>query len=302
MNQSFKKKYNYLKYLLYIIPAFATWFIFALYPNLQIFYLAFVKWNGFSGPKVFVGFDNFQNVLFDPTFLPALKNAVIYMFALLIIQNVAAMFLALLLKRNSRGNSFFRTLFFSPLILSTAIVAMIWGFMYDPNIGVINTLLDTMGLSALKMNWLGVIGVSVICVVFVHIWHNMGYPITILTAGLQTIPDSLYEAAAVEGANKTTIFTKITLPLIMPTFLRVNLLTIIGGVMAFDYAFALGGGGRGTSVASEFETLSVFMYREMGSKQNVGLASSVGVMLALFVFVVFIAQFIATKKIEDSYN
>jgi len=301
MYKHLKKKYDHLKYLIFILPAFVVWVIFSFYPNIQIFYYSFINWNGISPIKKFVGFDNLKNVINDPNFSPALKNSLIYIVSLLLIQNVIALFLAIILKNNSRTNKFLRTMFFSPLVLSTAIVAMIWSYMYDPNIGVINTFLHQIKLDKLALNWLGTPTLSIICVVLVHIWHNMGYAITLILAGMQTIPETLYEAAAVDGAKKTKIFTAITLPLLLPTLLRVSLLTIIGGAMAFDYAYALGSGGR-ASVTSEFDTLSVFMYKSISNKTNIGFSSIIGLILALFIFGIFIAQYIATKKVEDSFN
>jgi ABC-type sugar transport system permease subunit len=293
------RRSGYFKYLGFVLPGFLIWAIFSFLPNIQIFYLAFIKWNGISQAKEFVGLENLRNLLRDSYFLPVLINSIVYIVALLIVQNAVALLLALILKSNTRFNRFFRTLFFSPLVLSSAIVAMIWGYMYDANFGVINTLLDAIGLHSLSANWLGLTSGSILCIVLVHIWHNMGYPITIILAGLQTIQPSLYEAAEVEGAGKITVFAKITFPLLLPTLLRVALLTIIGGAMAFDYAYALGSGGRG-GVVTVFDTLSVFMYKSISMKSNVGFPSMIGLLLGVFVFIIFILQYIATKKVEDS--
>jgi len=298
MRRSFLHEYRYLKFLLFIVPAFGTWFIFALWPNLEIFYLAFYKWNGISKVKTFVGFDNFNNLFLDPSLPKAILNTAFYVLFLFMIQNIIAVLLAVILKRNTGSNNFFRTLFFSPLVLSTVMVAMTWGYMYDPNLGVINNVLGSIGLKSLQVDWLGASGRAILCIVLVHIWHNMGYAITLILAGLQTIPDTLYEAADVEGSNRVNTFFNITLPLLLPTLLRVSLLTIIGGALAFDYVYTLGG----SMTVSEFDTLAVYMFRVMNYGVNVGRPSTVGVLIACIIFIVFLMQFVLTKKVEDSYN
>lgn len=296
MNSSTIKEYRHFKYLFFILPGFLIWFVFALLPNLQIFWLAFYRWNGVSKVKKFVGLRNFNEFFLDPLFLKVVYNTVLYVLLLLVVQTIISLLLAVILKKNTSSNKFFRALYFSPLVLSTAIVGMTWGYMYDPNLGIINQALDAIGMKNFQQDWLGVSGLAILCVVVAHIWHNIGYPVTIILAGLQTIPDNLYEAASVEGANAVKSFFNITLPLIMPTLLRIVLLTIITGAMAFDYIYVLGGVG----VANEFDTLPIYMYRAFST--NVGRPASIGVVLSLTMFLIFVAQYITTKKVEDSIN
>lgn len=291
------RNFRYLKYLLYVAPGFALWFVLALLPNLQIFRLSLFEWNGISAAKKYVGLDNFHYLLLDPNTKRYIINTVLYIIFLLAIQTAISLGLAIALRRSTAHNHFFRTLFFSPLVLSSIMVGMIWGYMYDPNLGIINKLLSELGLGAYRHNWLGAAALGVFCVVLVHIWHNLGIAITLIMAGLQTIPETLYEAASVEGASPGETFRYVTLPLLMPTLLRVSLLTIVGGALAFDYAFTLGG----SLTSSEFDTLSVTMFRSLNGT-NVGLPSAIGVLLALLIFVVFIIQYIVTRKVEDAIH
>lgn len=299
MNSSTIKEYRHLKYLFFIFPGLLIWFVFGLLPNLQIFWLAFFRWNGVSKVKKYVGIQNFKEFYLDPTFSKVVTNTIFYVLFLLLVQTVISLLLAIILKDTTRSNNFFRALYFSPLVLSTAIVGMTWGYMYDPNLGVINQVLNTVGLKNLQQDWLGTPGMAILCVVIVHIWHNIGYPITIILAGLQTIPENLYEAASVEGASSAKSFFNITLPMIMPTLLRVALLTIITGAMAFDYVYILGSS-TGQGVATEFDTLPAYMYRAFNT--NVGRPASIGVMLSLTMFMIFIVQYTVTKKVENSVN
>jgi raffinose/stachyose/melibiose transport system permease protein len=299
MESSLIRKYKHIKFLLYILPALLVWFILGLLPNLQIFYLAFYKWNGISKVKKYVGLDNFKQLLSDPNLMKVIYNTGFYILFLMVIQTVLAVLLAVILKKSTTHNNFFRTLIFSPIVLSTIMVGMTWGYMYDPNLGVINSFLDLVGLHSLQMNWLAIPRLSILCIVLVHIWHNMGIPLTLVLAGVQTIPNEIYESASVEGANAKRVFFSITLPLLMPTLMRVLLLTIIGGSLAFDYVYTMGS----SLVANDYDTLAVYMYRAVAlGGGNVGRPSAVGVILALFIFTIFIIQYIFTKKVEDSYN
>lgn len=281
-----------------IIPSFLIWFVFGLLPNLQIFYLAFCRWNGISKAKKFVGLENFKILSLDPQFSRTITNTIIYILFMVIIQNMIALLLALLLKKNTRSNNFFRTFFFSPVVIATVMIGLTWGYMYDPNMGVINYVLNQTGLGSLQQDWLGIPVLSVCCVAVVHLWHDLGYALTLILAGLQTIPVSLYESAKVEGSGGFQTFSRITLPLLTPTLLRVVLLTIIGSSLAFDYVYVMGSSYR----SSEFDTMAAYMFKAISAGTiNVGLPSAVGVLLALVIFAIFIIQYFLTRKVEEAY-
>lgn len=297
LSKGSRKRYNKYKYLLYIAPAFLIWFIFALIPNIDIFRLQFYKWNGVSPEKTFVGLDNFRVFANDPNVPQAITNTIIYVLFLCIVQTVLALGIAMALKKNTRINRAFRTFVFSPVVISSILVAIIWSYMFDPNLGVINTLLTNIGLENLALNWLGTPILGICCIAFVHMWHNLGYAVLFYLAGLQTIPDELYEAAAVSGANSVQAFFKVTLPLLAPTLTRVMLLTISTAAIAFDYVYAL----AGSMAISEFDTLSVYMFRKIsGSGSNFGLSAMVGSLIAMVVFITFIIQHFVTKRFENA--
>lgn len=298
MHNSFIRKYGYLRYLLYILPSLIAFFIFGIYPNLQVFPLAFYKWNGVSKTKTFVGWQNFTSGFSDPNFTQVLLNTIFYVLFLFLVQTVVSIVLAITLKKNTTHNKYFRTLFFLPLVFSTVMVGLTWGYMYDPNLGVLNQLLVKIDLKNFDgFDWLIDPTRAIFSIVLVHIWHNIGYPITILTAGLQTIPETLYEAANVEGANSAQSFSFITLPLLLPTLLRITLLTFATGAMAFDYVFIIGS----TGAATRFDTLAVSMYRGL-TGQNLGAPATMGVILGILLFMVFMVQYVITKKVEDAIN
>ena len=298
MKNSFLYKYRYYKYLLFILPGFIIWFVLAVYPNIEVFPLSLYRWNGISKAKIYLGLQNFDTVLSNPNFKISFINTVFYVIFLFVIQTIIAVLLSIILKENTAHNRFFRTLFFLPLVFSSVMVGLTWGYMYDPNLGVLNQLLPKLGLQGFNnFNWLGEPVRAIFFIVLVHIWASIGFPITIITAGLQTIPETLYEAINVEGASSMQTFSYLTFPLLLPTLLRVTLLTVISGAKAFDYVFLMGS----TLSDSPFDTWSVYIYRSL-QNQNLGLPAAIGVLLGIILFVIFLIQYVITKRVEESVN
>lgn len=299
MQSSLRKKLSPYKYVLIMLPGLIVWFVLAIWPHLQVFPMAFYKWNGFSSNKVFVGWQNFESFYRSSGFMVGLKNTVLYVLFLFVVQTVLSVVLAVVLKRNTRLNRFFRTFFFLPLVFSSVMVGLTWGYMFDPNLGMLNQIFGTLGIKSLEsFNWLGEPVRAIFCIVMVHIWANIGYPLTILTAALQTIPDDLYEVSEIEGATSMQQFRKVTLPLITPALLRITLLTVITGAMAFDYIIILG---SSVGTANEFDTWAVKIYQGLLGP-NLGVPAAIGVFLGAVLFIIFLIQFVFTKKAEDAIH
>jgi ABC-type sugar transport system permease subunit len=289
-----------LKYLLYIVPAFAIWFALAVYPNISIYQISLYKWNGLPWKKmVWVGFDNFFNFLSNPAYSVLIYRTLIYIAALIIIQTPLALFLSITIFSLKKTKGFFSALFFSPIVLSTIVVSLTWKYMYDPNLGVFNAILKDVGLGAMQQNWLQK-DIAPVFAVVIHVWHKIGYPITIIMAGLTVIPDSLYDAADVDGANGFQRFFNITLPLLMPTLLRILLLTIITGGLAFDYSYLLGPVSTNIFV-EKVDTLSVWLYRG-GLQGNMGWPAAVGTILSVVFLAVYIVYHYVSKATEKSVS
>lgn len=287
-----------LRYLLYILPALALWFVLTVYPNISIYNLSFYKWNGLPwGKRTWVGFDNFYNLLANPAYRQLVWKTLLYVGALVAIQTPLALFLAVVIFALRRSKGFFSALFFSPVVLSTIVVSLTWKYMYDPNLGVFNELLSIVGLARLRTNWLNS-NVAPVFAVAIHVWHKIGYPITIILSGLTVIPVSLYDAADVDGVNGIQRFTRITLPLLMPTLLRILLLTIITGGLAFDYSYLLGPTSSNIFV-SKVDTLSVWLYRG-GLQGNMGWPAAVGTILSIVFLGVYVGYHYLTKATERS--
>lgn len=287
-----KRKSPYLQFLPYIAPAFLIWAVFQLYPSLRIFPLSLFHWDGMSAEKVFVGFGNYLNLRLEPTIGKTVVNSILYMVALVIIQNTLGIVFAVILKRNTTFNKFFRTLFFAPLAFGTIMIGLVWGYIFDANMGVLNNLLGLLGLNSLKRAWLTTPYLGILCVAFVHAWHYLGYTITLTLAGLQEIPETLYEAADVDGVGRVQQFFYITLPLLKSTILRLVILTVCGAAVSFDYIYALNGG---SGLATNLDTLAVFMYRSIRDT-NVGKTSAIGVLIVLIVVAIYVIQNLTVKE------
>jgi len=277
---------------------FNWWFIIAIYPRLEIFPMSLYEWNPVTNHKEYVGLYYFK-LMFTRSLDYTLRdtwNTCMYVFYLFIIQTALAFILSLALQKSTKHNNFFRALFFLPLVFSTSMVSLTWSYMYDPNIGIINNILAIFqpdkypGFSFFTENWM-----AILVVVIVHIWANIGYTITILTSGLNTISDDLGEASKVDGANKWQSFWHITVPLMLPTILRNTLLTISTGATTSDYQFLLGN--RGQIV--DYDTWATLLYKNLTMATDYGPVCAMSVVFFVVLSALAIIQFVAMRKVED---
>jgi len=293
------RKYRHLKYVLYALPVLFAWFMVAIYPHLEVIPMSLFKWGPISDKKEFVGF-YYYKILFtlqwDRT-KGFLINTLLYVLFLFLIQTVLSMALAMALQKDTRHNRVFRTLFFLPKVLSSTMVGLTWSYMIDPNLGILNNLLAALQIPGFPgHSFLSTETGAILLVVIVHIWANIGYPITIITSGLQTISTDVYEAAKIDGASRIVTFFKVTLPLLLPTLLRLTLLTVTTGAMSFDYLLMIGD----RAETKAFDTLSAVIYKGIVGDTNYGFESARSVLLFGILLIVCIAQFVATKKAEEA--
>lgn len=297
--QTFKKAFQTKwKYLLIMLPSLFFYFLFCIYPNISIFPLSLYEWSPIRTTKEFVGLRNFKMLFVinkDHT-AQLITNTITYVLALFVIQTILALILALALKKNTKKNAFTRAYFFLPKVFSTAMVGLTWQFMYDPNLGIINTLLGALGVEGFPGKFLFQNSFSsVILVVIVHIWANLGYAMMYIMSGISTISEDLYEAAMIDGANGWKQFTAITLPLLIPTLSRFVLLTLTTGVMVADYTVLLAG-----SANDKATTLASHIYSLTRAGSTYGLVSALGVILFFVLAILGVVQFFGMRKIEKS--
>ncbi len=281
-------------HMLMLLPACALFFVFFLFPILQGILLSFTNWDGF-GRMDFVGLENFFDFFKDDRALNAMKNTLIFGVFGAVSLNLFGLIYALILDEGLKGSGLVRTLVYLPNIISPLIMGYIWVLILSSEGGVLKTTLEGLGLPQLYSDWLADPKAAIVVILIINLWQAIGGDMMIYISGLQTISDSVHEAALIDGASylKELIFIKI--PLLGPS-LRVNIITnIIGCMSIFDIIMSLTGGGPGFFT----ESLSVFIYRQ-SSAGNAGYSSAVAVLLFLTILVPVTISFMATKKMEDN--
>ncbi len=227
-----------LQNFLFILPAFAIFFMFYIIPFINMIWLSLHEWRGI-GPTHFVGMDNFVELMSDGIWWSSIGHAGYITLIALTFQNALAFALALACDREIRMKRFYRVIFFIPPVLSEVVVGIIWNWILNPgiqdgqHIGLLNHVLYSSGLPQLVHNWLGDPNTALTTIAIVHSWKGFGWGFIMLLAGLQTIDKQLYEAAKVDGAGSWKTFTNVTIPMMMPVILVVVILTILGSMQVF---------------------------------------------------------------------
>ncbi|MCQ6562303.1 carbohydrate ABC transporter permease [Paenibacillus mendelii] len=278
--------------ILFLIPAAAIFILFFYVPFLQSIYYSFTDWNGVGKPK-FIGWANYAHIWKDPHMTDGLWNSLKMAAFGLVVQNPLALLAAVLLNRQFRTRSFIRTAFYLPVIISLVVASVVWGQMlqYD---GFINEVMIRIGLESITEDWLGNVWTSFPAIILLTQWQAIGYCAIIYLAGLQAIPQDMYEAAEIEGARGWSLFRFITLPMLMPAVTIVLFLTVVGSLKLFDLPYILTNGGPGTSSY----TLFLAVYNAAFKDNNYGYATAGGIVLAIFIVIVSIVQLSATRRKE----
>ena len=282
--------------LLFILPALVLFLVFNLYPLLRTIELSFFQWNGIDKDMVFVGFVQYKDIIFNnPAFWKSMLNAAYVTILCLTLQNGLALLLAILVNRQIKGENIFRVIFFLPPVLSGIVVGLIWKFIYDGNFGILNTWLVALGFEQFKdFAWLSEIKSALSSVAVVHMWKGFGYGFIILLAGLQTIPNELYESAEVDGANKWQQFMNVTVPSMIPVFTMVSVLTVLGAMQIFDLIYSMTQGGPAGH--TDVPITKIYQYMNNG---EFGYSTAMAVVFGLLLLIVSLIQFYISRKIKN---
>ena len=280
---------------LFIAPALALFAIFSVYSFSLLSYLSLFEWDGVSPVKQFVGLGNYWSVIMhDAVFWRSFWQAGTITAMALAFQNSLALVLALTVNQRIRFGTFYRMLFFLPPILSEIVVGLIWAWIYDGNYGIFNELLKAIGLGHMTRSWLADPKTAITAVAVIHMWKGFGWGFVIFLAGLQTIPQELYEAATVDGANVWSRFRHITLPLLMPVCVVVSVLTILGTMQIFALIMATTQGGPA------FHTevpITRIMASTLGSSR-LGYACAQGIVFGLILLTVSLLQMRLSRRMN----
>jgi len=271
---------------LFPLPAVALLVAFMAVPLLESLQYAITNWDGYSATFDYVGLNNFVRAFTgDTLFLNALTNNVLYMLVVVIVQTILSLLLSLLLVKNSRGGIFLRALFFFPTILSSVSVAFIWRFMYEPNFGLLNGFLGAIGLHQFQSAFLGDDQQALYWVALVQVWAHAGQMMVVFIAGLQAIPQELYEAAELDGAGRWRRFTSITWPMLAPATTIVVAYVTIQSFKAFDLLLGIGGNPPKNSL----DILSTRIYTTFVNS-HFGYAAAESVIFMVLILIVTVLQ------------
>jgi len=278
--------------VLLLLP-FCVYFTFCLLPSIEAFFYSFTEYDGIHKEVEFVGLRNYIALFTkERIFSTAAINTALYTVFVVIVQNIIALSISVLIYKRSRINNFYRVMFYLPVILSAVAVGFTWAFIYDPNIGVLNTVLDSLGLHKLKHVWLAEKYVSILSIAMVHVWWAMGSGMILYIAGLQNVSQELLESAALDGCNTWQAFWKITFPTLAPVIGVVVVLSMISSFRTFELVYIMTGGGADNSSM----VLSLLSYRQAFDYGNVGYASAIAMVLVFIIGTLSIVQQKAFNK------
>ena len=276
---------------LFILPAFVLFAVFIFAPLAYGFYLSFTDYGGFDLKPNWVGLGNYMDLLQDDYFLISLKNNLLYTVLFVPLTLLLALFSAIALNSVLHLRKYLRMAFYFPQITSMVSIAIVWGLLLNPLRGPVNQILKAIGI-ANPPEWLLSSQWALLAVVLVAAWKGFGYYMIILLAGIQGIPEYLYESAKLDGAGRFKRFLYVTLPSLSPTLFMVVVLSIINSFQVFDLVSVMtdGGPGRSTNV------LVFRIYQEAFINYKMGYASAMSIVLFLIIMIVSFIQFRLEKK------
>lgn len=277
-----------------LFPALFFYILFVIYPIIRSFYYGFFDWNGLRNP-VYIGFDNFKQILTDPIFLKSFKNNIFVVIASIFGQLPIALIVAVVLSRKIKAARFFRSAFFMPMVMSTVVVALLWSTLLNSQAGIINSLLTNVGLAKFAHDWLGDTKYAMYTVCGVITWQFIGFYMIIFLAALQNIPEEIIEAADIDGAGEIRKLLLITLPMMWSTIMSAVVLCISGSMRSFDLVYVMTQGGP----AHATELMATYMYNKTFSVYKYGYGSAVSLVICIISLgFILISQGIMSKKSE----
>ncbi|MHC8443343.1 carbohydrate ABC transporter permease [Bacillus velezensis] len=296
MRISLVSRKRFIPYL-FLAPAL-VFLLFVYIPIIENVFFSLFEWSSFQPEKTFIGLKNYIDLFRDPVFFTALRNNVLYAVISLICQVGGGLILAAVLEDRlvRKWSPFFRTVFFLPVVISMTVIALLFDFIYNPEIGLLNQLLEAVGLDELTRAWLGDENTAMLSVIFVSQWQSVGYIAMLYIVSIQSIPAELYESAQLDGAGKIQQFFHITVPQTKEMSFVAVVMTLTGAFTVFNEPYILTGGGPGNAS----EVLSTFLYKSAFTKDMMGYASAIATVVLLLTLALSLIQmkFFKTGKEE----
>lgn len=273
-----------------LAPTIAVVAVFVVFPVLFSLSLSFRRWDILRPEKPFVGLANYADMFTSAEFWSALEHTAVYTIGVVPVQGALALILAMLLNSSIRGRQAYRTSYFLPVVTSSIVAAVVWTWVYNPDYGILNSVLRRLGLSGPA--WLLDPDYALSSLMVMGVWKNVGYHLIIFLAGLQAIPPMYYEAASIDGAGSWRRFADVTWPLLKPTTGVVMITGVIFSFQIFGPVYVMTGGGpmRSTTV------LLYYIYQQGFELRRMGYASAVSWVLFLLIFIFTLVQFRSARK------
>lgn len=282
--------------LLCIVPTLLIFSVFIVYPVTQVFYQSLFSSSGFGGGAEFIGLENFKELFTDEVFLQSLKNTGFLMLVVPAITLFLSLIFASILSFGQlKEKHLYRTIFFFPSILSFVVIGILWAFIYHPNMGIINEVLNWMGLHQYALTWLGSKETVLWAIAIVMVWQAVGYYMVMYLAGMDGVPRELYEAASIDGANVIQQFFKITIPMLWE-IIRITIIFSINGVLNISFVLVLVMTAGGPNNASQVAL--TYMYKQAFVNANFGYAMAI----AVIVFTVSIILSLISNRLTAREN
>jgi raffinose/stachyose/melibiose transport system permease protein len=264
--------------MIFVLPSFLLFTLIVILPIFMSGYYSMLDWDGIGEGK-FIGLKNFIDLFANSSdgFLKSVGNSLILAFLSVFVQLPIALVLALVLASGVKGEGFYRTVFFIPVIISTVVIGQLWMKVYNPEYGLLNTLLKNVGLGSLTRAWLGEPETALISAFIPSVWQYIGYHMLLMYASIKSIPDEIYEAAKIDGASAINTAFQITIPLIRPIIKVCITFAIIGSLKVFDLVYILTNGGP----IHSSEVPSTLMYNTIFNKYMYGSGSAMAIFIVL---------------------
>lgn len=286
---------RYLAAYLMVLPALALFIIFVIYPLFEGAWISLHQWDGLSEMK-WIGLDNYKFVFRDKVFWKSIRNTFQFAIGVTIIKNIAGLALAVLLNKKIIGRTFFRASVFMPVTISFIVIGILWSWIFNPTFGLLNSILSSLHLDFLIQGWLSDPKIALWSVMWVDIWKWTGFHMVLFLAGMQSIPEDLYEAASIDGASRWKSFLHITIPMLSAVTTVSVLMSFIGAFVSnYDVVYVMTGGGpfHATEVALTWIVSTTFRFA------SVGKANAMSILLFLLVAIFASIQLYVMTRGEE---
>ena len=295
MNKAFSNKRSIV---LFMTPAALVFLAGMIIPIFATGYYSTLEWDGI-GDATFVGIKNYISLLLDNKyeFWQSVGHSFIVLFLSVFVQETIAMVLALILAKGVKGESFFRTAFFIPMVVSTVVIAQLFLKIYNPNYGLLNTMLESLGLGRWANEWLGDPKIAIWAVFIPLIWQYIGYHMLLFYGAIKSLSTDILEAARIDGANYFQISTRIILPLIVPMIETCVVLAVVGSLKTFDFVYVMTNGGP----VGATEVPSTIMYDLLINRSVYGEGSAAAVFIVVECLLFTVVLRYAFKKIKEKF-